>query len=92
VGGEREEELGYKIFEWARVVGMKEDGCERIGYEGENIDEYDGIFRFEGEDEGKCGWSNKSKYICIRQQSHRSMWRRERGCCFAKQPPYKTIS
>jgi hypothetical protein len=27
---------------------MKEDGCGRIGYEGENLDEEDGILCFEG--------------------------------------------
>jgi hypothetical protein len=32
---------------------MKDDECERRKYKGENICEYDGIFRFEGEDEGR---------------------------------------
>jgi hypothetical protein len=27
---------------------MKKDGCRRSGYEGENLDEVDGIFCFEG--------------------------------------------
>jgi hypothetical protein len=35
---------------------MNEDGRERIRYEGENIDKYDEIFRFEGEDEGERVW------------------------------------
>jgi hypothetical protein len=32
---------------------MKNGECERSKYKGENMGEYDGIFRFEGEDEGE---------------------------------------
>jgi hypothetical protein len=32
---------------------MKEYGCGSSEYEGENMNEYDEIFRFEGEDEGE---------------------------------------
>jgi hypothetical protein len=35
---------------------MKEDGCERSGFEGGNLDAEDKIFRFKGEDEGKRVW------------------------------------
>jgi hypothetical protein len=35
---------------------MKEDGCGRIGYEGENLDEEDGILCFEGGFEGTRVW------------------------------------
>jgi hypothetical protein len=35
---------------------MKDDECGRSEYKGENIDEYDGIFRFEGENEGDRVW------------------------------------
>jgi hypothetical protein len=35
---------------------MKEDGCERSGFEGGNLDGEDRIFRFKGEDEGERVW------------------------------------
>jgi hypothetical protein len=58
-GGERpgeEEWWGIKnIYECGTVAGscdegeiIKEDGCGRIGNEGENLDDEDGIFHFEG--------------------------------------------
>jgi hypothetical protein len=59
VGRERlgeEEGWGIKnIYECGPVAGscdggeiIKEDGCGRIGNEGENLDDEDGIFYFEG--------------------------------------------
>jgi hypothetical protein len=38
---------------------MKDDGCERSGDKGENLDDYDDIFRFEGVNKRgqECGWS-----------------------------------
>jgi hypothetical protein len=35
---------------------MKEDGCGKTENKGEMIDEEDGIFPFEGEDEGERVW------------------------------------
>jgi hypothetical protein len=35
---------------------MKEDECGETENKGEKIDEEDGIFRFEGEDEGERVW------------------------------------
>jgi hypothetical protein len=35
---------------------MEEDGCGRSEYEGENLDKWDGIFRFEGGNEGRQLW------------------------------------
>jgi hypothetical protein len=43
------------LLVWRRVI--KEDECRRIKYEGENIDDYDGIFCFEAEDEEKRAWT-----------------------------------
>jgi hypothetical protein len=39
---------------WRR--NMKDDECDRSKYKGENMGEYDGIFRFEGEYEGERVW------------------------------------
>jgi hypothetical protein len=37
---------------------IKEDGCGGSEYEGENLDDRDGIFCFEGGNVvGQCGWS-----------------------------------
>jgi hypothetical protein len=35
---------------------MKDDECGRSKYEGENMSEWGGIFRFEGEDGGERVW------------------------------------
>jgi hypothetical protein len=35
---------------------MKDYRCGSSGYGEENMNEYDGIFRFEGEDEGERVW------------------------------------
>jgi hypothetical protein len=36
---------------WDGVRFIKEDGCGRSKYEGKNLDDEDGIFCFEGENE-----------------------------------------
>jgi hypothetical protein len=36
------------VVGWDGVEMIKEDGCEKSGYEGENIDDEDIIFCFEG--------------------------------------------
>jgi hypothetical protein len=35
---------------------MKDDECGRSKYKGENMSEWNGIFRFEGEDKGERVW------------------------------------
>jgi hypothetical protein len=35
---------------------MKDDECGRSKYKGENMSEWSGIFRFEGEDKGERVW------------------------------------
>jgi hypothetical protein len=39
---------------WRR--NMKDDECGRCKYKGENMSEWNGIFRFEGEDKGERVW------------------------------------
>jgi hypothetical protein len=39
---------------WRRDI--KDDECGKSKYEGKNVDDKDGIFRFEGEDEGERVW------------------------------------
>jgi hypothetical protein len=41
--------LGWRRFK-------EEGGCGSSKYEGENLDDYDGIFCFEGVDEGERVW------------------------------------
>jgi hypothetical protein len=43
--------VGGKKSSWDGGRFIKEDGCEGSKYEGENLDEYDGIFYFEGGNE-----------------------------------------
>jgi hypothetical protein len=42
------------LLGWRRDI--KDDECGRSEYEGKNVDDKDGIFRFEGEDEGERAW------------------------------------
>jgi hypothetical protein len=42
------------LLGWKRDI--KDDECERSGYDGENVDQEDGIFRFEGEYKGERVW------------------------------------